>query len=160
MKVERMQADQVQTYGEALKKLLHICTDISFSGEISRDFYEEKLKALRCYLQKDQACLLGAFHQGQLVGFLWGYGLPDPLGEKFHIAYLAVLPEYERQGIGSQLIREAQTQAQKMGLNRAELLVTQDNEQALAFYREQGFCVRRYILEKKFQDGKKKRDLQ
>lgn len=158
MTVRRIQADQVQAYGETLIELLHHCTDISFSGEVSRDFYTEKLKALHGYLQTGKACLLGAFQGEVLVGFLWGYPLADPMGEKFHIAYFAVLPEFENQGIGTRLLQEAQTQARKMGMERAELLVSRDNAKAVDFYCSHGFQIQRYVLQNEFlkEDGEKR----
>lgn len=61
--------------------------------------------------------------------------------DELHIATIATHCEYRRQGVGSQLLTEALSDAQKMGMRRAFLEVRRSNEVAQAMYRKFGFVV-------------------
>ena len=47
----------------------------------------------------------------------------------------------ERQGVGTALIEEVKTEAQKQGCNRLWLITTNDNLPALKFYQKRGFQI-------------------
>lgn len=91
-------------------------------------------------LARDDFWVLAATLDGQLVGGLTAYTLPLtrlPQSELF-LYDIAVLPAYQRRGIGRQLVTELRAQAATAGISL--LWVPADNEDthALDFYRSLG----------------------
>ena len=79
-------------------------------------------------------CILGAYEDDQLVGLIRAVG--DGYSVLF-IQDLLVHPDYQRQGIGSALIREMLRRYAHV----YQIQLTTDNtEKTKAFYRSQGFC--------------------
>lgn len=61
-------------------------------------------------------------------------------GEYF-ISDLAVVPEFRRRNIGTQLLAFAEKQAEKMGLRRVSLIVTHGNQAAKRLYLRKGYKI-------------------
>ena len=75
-----------------------------------------------------------------IVGFC-GYGLPRgpaPAGAG-EVYGLYVLRAFQRQAIGSRLLREAKSALRQQGFQTAFLWVLAGNAPAMAFYQKQGF---------------------
>ena len=66
-------------------------------------------------------------------------------GEDIYISMLVVATEYQRQGVGAYAIRVAEEYARRVGKNALKLCTTQDNTDAIAFYKAQGFEITRSI---------------
>jgi len=80
--------------------------------------------------------LLLAYMEAILVGTIW---LTNDY-RRLYIHHMAVLPEFQKQGIGRSLLQEAIQIADKQGL-QAKLEVHSDNAAALNLYRSMGFKV-------------------
>jgi ribosomal protein S18 acetylase RimI-like enzyme len=80
--------------------------------------------------------LLLAYMDAILVGTIW---LTNDY-RRLYIHHMAVLPEFQKQGIGRSLLQEAIQIADKQGL-QAKLEVHSDNAAALNLYRSMGFKV-------------------
>lgn len=80
--------------------------------------------------------LLLAYMDAILVGTIW---LTNDY-RRLYIHHMAVLPEFQKQGIGRSLLQEAIQIADKQGL-QAKLEVYSDNAAALNLYRSMGFKV-------------------
>ncbi|NLA44985.1 MAG: GNAT family N-acetyltransferase, partial [Candidatus Cloacimonetes bacterium] len=80
--------------------------------------------------------LLLAYMDAILVGTIW---LTNDY-RRLYIHHMAVLPEFQKQGIGRSLLQEAIQIADKQGL-QAKLEVQSDNAAALNLYRSMGFKV-------------------
>lgn len=80
--------------------------------------------------------LLLAYMEAILVGTIW---LTNDY-RRLYIHHMAVLPEFQKQGIGRSLLKEAIQIADKQGL-QAKLEVHSDNAAALNLYRSMGFKV-------------------
>ena len=80
--------------------------------------------------------LLLAYMEAILVGTIW---LTNDY-RRLYIHHMAVLPEFQKQGIGRSLLQEAIQIADKQGL-QAKLEVYSDNAAALNLYRSMGFKV-------------------
>lgn len=80
--------------------------------------------------------LLLAYMDAILVGTIW---LTNDY-RRLYIHHMAVLPEFQKQGIGRSLLKEAIQIADKQGL-QAKLEVYSDNAAALNLYRSMGFKV-------------------
>ncbi len=80
--------------------------------------------------------LLLAYMDAILVGTIW---LTNDY-RRLYLHHMAVLPEFQKQGIGRSLLQEAIQIADKQGL-QAKLEVQSDNAAALNLYRSMGFKV-------------------
>ena len=124
----------------------------SFFKSFSDTFYDEKLASLQTYLQGGKACILGAMKDGVLNGFLWGYPMDSLEGQKFHIAYIAVLPEGRGAGVGRELLRAAEEWAEELKISKMELIVSEQNRSAVQFYQGQDYGTHRLIMEKRLDE--------
>jgi ribosomal-protein-alanine N-acetyltransferase len=82
--------------------------------------------ASRCWVAETDGCVAG-----MLVLWL--------IVDEAHIATLATLKEFRRQGVAKQLLDRALTSAIDEGAVRAFLEVRESNEAALTMYRKYGF---------------------
>ncbi|MBR1757114.1 MAG: GNAT family N-acetyltransferase [Lachnospiraceae bacterium] len=78
-------------------------------------------------------CVLGAYDSGQLVGILRAVGDGQTI---VFIQDIIVLPEYQRQGIGTKLLKTVMDKYKDV--YQMELL-TDNTEKTKAFYRSLGF---------------------
>lgn len=100
--------------------------------------------------------LPNSFHQATLSNLTTFYGIahalsvvqvsqalqdciPKPKKHEFCIGHFAVLPQYQRQGIASALLKFAGKQALSFGKTTLGLDVESTNSQAIDFYLGQGF---------------------
>ena len=74
---------------------------------------------------------------GALIAYL-GYWL---IGDEVHISTFAVHPEFRRQGIGENLLKNALADAAKRGAQVATLEVRASNDAAIKLYGKLGFKV-------------------
>ena len=88
-------------------------------------------------LRRDPDLFLVAEQGGQLVGAVMG-GYDGRRGLVYH---LAVAPNVRRLGIGKALMAEVEARMRDKGCLKSYLLVTKDNADVLAFYRELGWEV-------------------
>ena len=63
----------------------------------------------------------------------------SPPGNYLYVDALAVLPEAQGQGVGRALMRQAESRARELGLNRVRLDVRNANPKALRFYEAIGY---------------------
>lgn len=97
----------------------------------------DPLKDIRRKLQVNPEWLLVGEKNGRLVATcMAGYE-----GHRGWINYLAVDPEYRRQGLARQLMRAAETQLKAAGCPKINLQVRTSNQTALGFYQAIGFTV-------------------
>jgi ribosomal protein S18 acetylase RimI-like enzyme len=89
---------------------------------------------IRKKLKRDPDLFIGAEEDGRLVGVVLG-GFDGRRGIIYH---LAVNPEERRRGIGLALMEEIERRLIKKACIRYYLLVTMDNEEAIAFYENMG----------------------
>jgi len=120
--------------------------------ELDRSHLETCLKIERkCFSEPwTRAMLEGEF--AQPTSLLWGW-LEGPerdlvgytvgwlIFEDFHVANLAVLPEWRRNGIGRLLLKHALAWAVEHEAARALLEVRESNRAAVSLYREMGFSL-------------------
>jgi len=90
---------------------------------------------IRKKLERDPDLFLVAEEEGRLIGTVCG-GFDGRRGMVYH---LAVAESHRRSGIGAQLMDELENRLRLKGCLRCYLLVTTDNENAMAFYRRRGW---------------------
>lgn len=92
------------------------------------------------FLKQYAGQLLLAEKQGALVGVTtYSAGRDAYLHGWGEIVSIYLLPEYFRQGIGSQLLQAALQQLENIGYDRVYLWVLAGNRRAKAFYERHGF---------------------
>ncbi|MBL3539519.1 ribosomal protein S18-alanine N-acetyltransferase [Aminivibrio sp.] len=89
-------------------------------------------------LTGDNPCLYLCARGG---GRILGFGVLLRKGKTAGLANLAVLPEFRRRGVGSQLLAGLAEIAVSMGCSRMSLYVRQSNTGAADLYRLFGFAV-------------------
>jgi aminoglycoside 3-N-acetyltransferase I len=91
-------------------------------------------------LQRDAFWALGATVDGQVVGGLTAHTLPLARSEESELFLydLAVLPAWQRQGVGRQLVSALRAQAARAGISVAFVAADDDDTHALDFYRAIG----------------------
>ena len=110
-------------------------------AEMSRDFIEYGLgwswtpvRVLAAVRDRDtNIAVLG---EG---GAIDGFGIMQYGDETAHLSLLAVAPQRQRRGLGSQLIAWLEQPARVAGIARVRLEARADNPAALEFYRRQGY---------------------
>lgn len=90
------------------------------------------------YLHRNPNTCFGVEKDGQLIGCI----LAGHDGRRGFIHHTAVHPAYQRQGIGTALVRAALEALRAEGINKAALLVFKRNERGNAFWEKQGFTLR------------------
>jgi len=73
--------------------------------------------------------------KGELVGYQ--ISTASPVGG--HLARLAVMPGFQRKGIGSALVRDTLWQFERRGAERVTVNTQEDNQASLALYQKAGF---------------------
>jgi ribosomal protein S18 acetylase RimI-like enzyme len=106
--------------------------------------------------EHDHSVLIARVHEGPhnpgtRVGFaIVTYSLPDEISlqRQAFVAYMAVEPRFQRQGIGRALIAAVEDEAKARGIGHVSLMVTEANTQARALYYAMGFTAERRLLTK------------
>ena len=105
----------------------------SLESEIFSDSWSEK--SIKETYENQNACILGAYKEGALAGYVIFYYVLDE-GE---IARIAVSPQYRRQGVADQIFAGLLDFCAEKSIERILLDVRISNEPAIAFYRKSGF---------------------
>jgi len=84
-----------------------------------------------------------------LVGFLIGMKTTPTIAR---ILMLSIQNKYRKQGIGSSLLKEFLQSMKRLSVTRVELEVRTTNQEALAFYKKQGFSLQ-HTLSMFYQNG-------
>lgn len=105
-------------------------------------------------LEKDNTLALLATHQDQPVGYLLAFikERPDsPFQYKKTVLYLdqiAVLPAYQKTGVGQRLMDHALAFANESGISEVQLDFWEGNQSAERFFRNNGFTSFNYRMKK------------
>lgn len=101
---------------------------------------------------KRETLLLVAYEDGKLIGYLIMYFVL----EEGEIARIAVIPEYRRQGVGTQMLVEVEVFCEDNDIRKVMLDVRESNKAAISFYRLCGFTqdgIRRNFYSNPQEDG-------
>ncbi len=98
--------------------------------------WNDPVKDIRRKLRIQRHLFLVGFSIGRLAATIMaGYE-----GHRGWINYLAVAPEYRRQGFGRLMMDEAETRLREMGCPKINLQVRRSNARAAEFYRSIGYA--------------------
>ncbi len=84
----------------------------------------------------------------EIAGTPAGYVALEREEERFRVDQLFVSPEHEGEGVGRRLLEHAEGYAISEGASRLQVVVSEDDRRATAFYRGRGFVpVARDVFE-------------
>lgn len=111
--------------------------------------YNRAAVAVPAKLAVQPELFLVAEDDGRVVGTVMaGYD-----GHRGWLYAVAVLPEAQRRGVGTRLVREAEERLLALGCRKINLQVRVGNEAVAAFYERHGYCVEeRVSMGKRFLD--------
>lgn len=123
-------------------------SNFNISREQSTVLCDEKLNQIPNYLAEKSAILIGAYDGNTLAGFLWLYK-HNFFGEsRLHINQIIVDKEFRGIGIGKQLMKEAESVANKYEIETLDLFVSGSNLEATNMYQTLGFTSERHYMKK------------
>lgn len=121
--------------------------DAGLIARMSRDLIESGLpwhwraSRVRQGIRDVDTVVVVARHRGLVVGFaIMHFALEDA-----HLNLLAVSPEWQRQGVGRQLMAWLEKSCRVAGIARVVLEVRPHNNVARSFYRRLGFMDAQFI---------------
>jgi aminoglycoside 3-N-acetyltransferase I len=95
-------------------------------------------------------CVIGALNDSEVIGGLVGYEFTLLSGVKELYLYdIAVLPAYQKQGIGTKLIETLREACSKRGISTIFVDAEADDDGAVAFYRsltDEELSVRHFTI--------------
>jgi ribosomal protein S18 acetylase RimI-like enzyme len=106
-----------------------------------RDFGRSGIVAFGQLMDLDASPALVAEMNGEVAGAL-AYRLID---SGLHIVALATDPMWQRSGVGSYLVAEAELMARRLKIPRIIVSMTNDNLPSLYFYQRRGYYVSEWI---------------
>jgi ribosomal protein S18 acetylase RimI-like enzyme len=126
-----------------------VMTSVASSRPTTGTMARAAFERLRKVVGSQSHLTLIAEHDGRRAGFLLLLdALPDEvtaLPQGF-VAYMAVEPAAQHQGIGAALLAAAESEAKRRGLPYMALMVTDENVPALGLYERRGYRTERRLL--------------
>lgn len=99
-------------------------------------------KAIQKQMAENPDLFLGAFLNNELIGCI----IATFDGRKGWINRVAVLPEYQRQGIGVQLVKAAEKVLKERGAHVIGVLIFDTNKLSLTLFQKVGYYISKDIL--------------
>jgi aminoglycoside 3-N-acetyltransferase I len=131
IRVERLTTADVERARALFATMAHV---FATEAEVLSDGYLARL------LGRDDFWTLAASVDGQLVGGLTAHTLPLTRAEVFEVFIydIAVVPDWQRQGVGRQLMSTLRSQAARAGIRVVFVPADNEDTHALDFYRALG----------------------
>jgi ribosomal protein S18 acetylase RimI-like enzyme len=148
--IKKLQPGDLAKYKKSIMELLIDSYKISFrfSQEQCVGICEGKLKLLNGYINEGSALVFGAFLDENLIGFLWLYKHNFFYETRLHVNQIVVNSQFRGRGIGKQLMKEVEKQAEQLGVETIDLFVSESNREAMKMYTEMGYETERRLIKK------------
>lgn len=99
--------------------------------------YNQPQKIIQKKLARQAELLLVAAQESVIIdSIIAGYD-----GHRGWLNLVAVLPQYQRQGIGKKLVEYAFEKLSAMGCHKVNIQIRESNEAVVAFYQHLGFTI-------------------
>ncbi len=116
------------------------------SKENVKKIIDKKLDSLKCFIKKENAFLIGAIEEDELLAFIWIYQHNYFDEKRLHINELMVEEAHRKKGIARSLLKEAEKKARSLDIDVLDLLVSEDNHIARNIYDKMGYQTERRQL--------------
>lgn len=117
-------------------------TDLDIVLQMNRNFRNGFIaeENARQFLLNTNNWIFACIEDKKIIGFAYGYELNrlDNRGNMLYIHEVGVLPEYQRQGIGYQILTDIKKLCKLMGICRFFLFTQKNNIAACALYEKAG----------------------
>lgn len=117
-------------------------SDIGLVLNINRDFREGFAfdKNARQFLSNPMNWIVACIQDEKIIGFTYGYELNrlDNKGNMVYIHEVSVLPDCQRQGIGSEILNTIKKICKLAGISRFFLITQKHNDAACKLYEKAG----------------------
>ncbi|HYO87513.1 MAG TPA: GNAT family N-acetyltransferase [Candidatus Limnocylindrales bacterium] len=131
--------------GEA-NEVLALLALIPANRELSRDTWREVAQRFREPAGMEVFVAVSEHPQTMVIGFVAVSAVRTLTGGYGLISDMAVLPTYQRRGVGAALLEAAMRRAQRLNLRSLLVATDRANERARAFYASLGFAVEEGIM--------------
>lgn len=134
-------------------KLAHILEIENRPAGLLLSFSGKRLRELEKPLLRQFLGIYGLFDAMRALRWVVpAYLPPDALTDEYHIAHLAVVPEFRRRGIGRKLLDHAEEMARSHALKKCSLEVGLDNRAARILYDSYNYKIVGTFASKKNQE--------
>jgi len=99
---------------------------------------DDSPEGIAFYLRRNPNTCFVAEEEGRVVGAI----LAGHDGRRGHISHTAVDGDFQRRGIGSQLVAHTMAALEQEGITKVNLVVFSRNQKGDAFWEAQGFSLR------------------
>ena len=99
-------------------------------------------EAIALEINRTETGFIGMFDNSRLIGFV----LATSDGRKGWINRLAINPDYQRRGLGMQMIEEAEKFLMGLGLKVIAALIEEDNDPSFATFQKAGYVSHKDIF--------------
>jgi len=127
-----------QIHEDELKTLYKLWKE---AGLKIKKYDEEKYQMEKAVMYNIDTCFVALINKRIIGSVMGGF-----MGDKGWISRLAVLPSWQKKGIGSKLLKTVIDRLKQKGAISINLSIAKSNEDVIEFYKKHGFKVRESIL--------------
>lgn len=149
MRIEPITAEIAERYRDELAQLYfdNVRSNVFHSHYTYKAAYE-KMNDLIGHLFNHTAVVFGAFDHKEIVGFIWAYVHQFREETRMYVSEIRVKEEYQRRGIGKELLGLVEDKAKEQGLGAVYLHAEANNPEAVRFYKAMDYCEERIQMRK------------
>ncbi|HBN84313.1 MAG TPA: N-acetyltransferase [Clostridiales bacterium] len=120
------------------------CTvsDLQLVLQMENDFRSNFvcIENARLFLSNPANWIFACIENNKIIGFAYGYELNrlNDMGNMLYIHEVGVLPEYQRQGVGKQILQNIKSLCKQTGICKIFLFTEKSNRTACALYDSAG----------------------
>lgn len=149
MQIQRIDQNHFTRWRRQIERLMNNSVRLNFPDFSVEDSYGfQRCNEVASYLENGTAIVYAAVEEENLLGWIWCHEIHRLGRKRLHIAEIAVMDEYQGQGIGQRLLAQIECFAAEHGYHEVDLLVTASNVNAVHFYEKSGFSSERYLMMK------------
>ena len=117
-------------------------SDLPLVMQMDVDFHKDFVceENVRLFLSSPMNWMFACIDNNRIIGFVYGYELNrlNNIGNMLYIHEVGVLSEYQRQGIGKQMLNDMKSLCKLNGICRFFLFTEKSNQAACALYESVG----------------------
>lgn len=148
MIVRCMTIQDVERNKDEIRELLRECIQGSYKPMNMENVLNGKIENMKYHISHNSGYVISAFIGLKVCGLIWAYLMDTMEGKVFHLAYVSVLSEYQKNGVAKQLMAETEVIAKQVKADKMELIVSPYNREAYCLYQKCGFDMNKVTMGK------------